>query len=74
MEIDEKRKRIALSMKLGDSARDQGNQQERRPGNTKPAKKTPSKPRQQSNNERGSNDGALGALGAALLEARQKRK
>jgi len=73
MEIDEKRKRIALSMKLQDSARDQNTQQARKPANEKSAKKVQGQPRKRSP-ERKSDDAAIGSFGAALLQAKQERK
>jgi len=73
IEIDEPRKRIALTMKLNDNARDQSATKDSKPTSkqnnnqrTKKSKKTI----QKSN----SNEKAMGSLGAALLDARNNNK
>lgn len=86
MEIDPQRKRIALSMKLGESARDHAEGANRSSSQNKEArsqktdhKRPPKKPGnggQQSNkqNNRSDNAGGMGSFGAALLDAQKNRK
>ena len=86
MEVDEKRKRIALTMKLNDSAREPG---DRRPGDRSSpsdSKKShtkgngrkgnrPEKTKQSGNRQSRSNKettSQMGSFGAALLQAKQK--
>ena len=87
IEIDEKRKRIALTMKLSDKA-EPGNH-ERDTGSARPPKKKPSDQRTNKvarNNSgksstsyrkpqhRKSEEKSMGSLGAALLQAKEKSK
>lgn len=86
MEIDPQRKRIALSMKLGESSRDNlegGNKsssqvkdsRSQQPDRSRPSKK-PNNGGQRSNKQSNRNDnaGGMGSFGAALLDAQKKRK
>ncbi len=68
MSIDEKRKRIALTMKLSDRAQDQMD--------TKPAERPAARLKQQKQhqNNRKPKQADVGSLGAALLQAQNQRK
>lgn len=77
MEVDEKRKRIALTMKLSDSARDA--QQNSTDNSGTASKRAPKNRTTEQSNKRSSNRSApkpeerMGSFGAALLQAKNKK-
>lgn len=80
MEVDEKRKRIALTMKMQDSARDantppatSGSGKPRASGSRDDNKSNTRRPKPQHSNQSGNNNG-MGSFGAALLDAQTKTK
>ncbi len=68
LSIDEKRKRIALTMRLADSAKDQA------PTQTSERSTANRKPRKAKANAGNSRQSDVGSLGAALLQAQNQRK
>ncbi len=76
MEVDEKRKRIALTMRLTDNARDTqesaGSAQKPRNGNS--GNKKPHQARQPHKKPQADNANSMGSFGAALLDAKLKTK
>ncbi|APX92462.1 RNA-binding transcriptional accessory protein [Halomonas sp. 1513] len=72
MSVDLERARIGLSMRLDDRPEEQQNRgRGRQPATDKPARKRESRSPQQG---KGQAEGEVGALGAALLQARRKGK
>jgi len=72
IEIDEKRKRIALTMKLTDKAETKGKAQNSQPAEkSKAGKNTSHKPRRP---QKEKSENTMGSFGAALLQAKQKSK
>jgi len=72
IEIDEKRKRIALTMKLTDKAETKGKAQNSQPAEKSKAGKNTSHKQQRPQREKSEN--TMGSFGAALLQAKQKSK
>ncbi|MBD3898097.1 RNA-binding transcriptional accessory protein [Halomonas sp. ML-15] len=71
MSVDLERARIGLSMRLDDQPGEQTSQGARQARSDKPSRKRESRPAQQGGD---SSSGQVGALGAALLQARRKDK
>ncbi len=79
MEIDEKRKRIALTMRLTDNARDAqkesgGKQKVRSNNNARPQKNQTQQSKPPARNKQADNANSMGSFGAALMDAKLKSK
>lgn len=79
MEIDEKRKRIALTMRLTDNARDAqnesgGKQKVRGNNNARPQKNQTQQSKPPARNKQADNANSMGSFGAALMDAKLKSK
>ncbi len=76
MEIDEKRKRIALTMKLNDTARDNesGKTRTASPNNKSDNAPKPKINRSKKGSQRENQSNHMGSFGAALLDAQQRKK
>ena len=74
MEVDEKRKRIALSMKLQDSSRDQNQAGKQKASSAKNNQSKNKKPPagSQAKNKSNRTENQMGSFGEALLQAKQK--
>ncbi len=78
MEIDEKRKRIALTMRLTDSARDaqdaSANKQKARNTNNKPQRNQTRQSTPPARKKQADSSNSMGSFGAALMDAKLKSK